>query len=190
MAKKKPNEDRDRLAASLAASLPDSGGGYQVSSAFSAPERRRFLGTWAIAEHTVEGRPYVEAFAAHALRGAAQGDGERGAPALLDPVYAAVYDFRDSICVKKVQVSGIAELPGGRAEYSYRMSVAISWELGRGFLIVRPELGYQSTSLDGKPAAVKELARSGESARINYRFEGEQLVLEEGSDFKRLTREG
>jgi hypothetical protein len=178
MARKKATEDLDKLAASLFASLPDSGGGYEVSSAFAAAERRRFLGAWAISEHTVDGRPYVEAFAASALRGLP----------LLEPSYASIYDFRDSLCVKKVLISGFIELPEGRAEYAYRMSVAISWVIGRGFLLVRPELGYQTTTLDGKPAAVKELGAAGEEARIGYRFEGKILVLEEGLDMKHLER--
>ena len=178
MAAKKRNKERDRLASSLASSLPTTGGGYQISSAFSAPLRRRFLGEWVIGEHTVDGRPFIESFALGALRGAA----------LLEPAYASVYDFREALCVKRVRIGGIVELPEGRVEYLYRLSVAISWELGRGFLTVRPELGYQSTSLDGQPAAVKELPTAGESARIAYRFEGETLVLEEGADLKRLTR--
>lgn len=178
MATKKTSDDRDRLAASLAASLPDSGGGYEVSSAFSFPERRRLLGTWAIALHSVDGRPYVEAFAERALRGAV----------LVDPSYESTYDFREAICVKKVRIDGFVDLPEGKTEYAYRLSMALSWELGRGFLTVRPELGYQSTSLGGAPAAVKELPAAGERIRIGYRFESAQLLLEEGSDFKRLDR--
>ncbi len=165
--------------ATLAASLPDAGGAYRLSSASSDAERRRFLGSWTMAEHTVDGLPYVESFAATALRGAA----------LLEPSYASVYEFRDSLCVKRVMIGGFLELDGGRAEYSYRMSVAISWELGPGLLLARPELGYQSTSIDGKPAAVKELGAAAGEMRIGYRFEGAFLVLEEGLDFKRLSRE-
>jgi hypothetical protein len=180
MAKKKDrgSESLGKLANSIAASLPDSGGEYQLSTAFSAPERRRFLGPWAIALHTVGGRPYVEAFAERALRDAA----------LIDPTYRATYDFRESLCVKKLRISGLVDLPEGRTEYDYRMSMAISWELGRGFLLVRPELGYQSTSLGGAPAAVKEFDSSGDSIKILYRFEDASLILEEGSDFKRLDR--
>jgi hypothetical protein len=180
MAKRKISEERDRLAASLASSLRGQGGDYQVSSAFSAPERRRFLGLWSIAEHLVEGRDYLEIFAATAIRGAA----------LAEPSYLCSYDFREAVCVKRVRIEGIAELPEGRTQYSYRMSVAISWSIGRGCIFVRPELGYQSTSLGGKSAAVKELAAQGESSRIAYRFQGEDLVLEEGTDLKRLIRGG
>jgi hypothetical protein len=182
MAARKRNKERDRLATSLAsslgASLPDAGGSYEVSSAFILPERRRFIGTWAIAEHTVGGQPYIESFAASALRGAA----------LLDPSYASLYDFREALCVKRVMIGGLVDLPEGRVEFSYRMSAAVSWELERGFIVVRPELAYQSTSLDGRPAAVKELASSGEPTRIAYRFEREGLLLEEGADLKFLTR--
>jgi hypothetical protein len=178
MAKKKASDERDRLAASLAASLPGSGADYQVSAAFSVPERRRFLGHWSVAEHRVDGKPYLESFAATALRNAA----------LIDPSYESIYDFRESLCVKKVRICGLAELPEGRLEYSYGMSVAISWELGPGFLVVRPELGYQLTSLDGQPAAIRELASFGDRIRIRYRFDGELLVLEEGQDVKQLKR--
>jgi hypothetical protein len=187
MGKKRGTIDRDRLIASLAASLPEAdpgsgpgpGGGYQMTAAFSDPERRRFLGAWAIAEHRVEGQPYLDNFVATTLRGAS----------LLEGVYASTYEFRESICVKRVMIGGLLELPEGRVEYSYRMSVAISWELGPGFLLVRPELGYQTSSLAGKPAAVKELSSPSADLRINYRFEGKQLLLEEGGDFKRLSRE-
>jgi hypothetical protein len=182
MAARKRNKERDRLATSLAsslgASLPDSGGSYEVSSAFVLPERRRFLGTWVIAEHTVEGLPYIDSFAASILRGAS----------LAEPSYASLYDFREALCVKRVMIRGLVELPEGRAEFSYRMSAAVSWELERGFLVVRPELAYQSTSLDGKPAAVKELSFSGEPTRLAYRFERGGLLLEEGADLKFLTR--
>ena len=173
-------EERDRLAASLASSLGGKGGGYQVSSAFSLPERRRFLGLWSVVEHEVEGRDYLDIFAATALRGAA----------LEDPAYICSYDFRDSVCVKRVRIDGAADLGGGKAEFSYRLSIAISWEIGKGVLVVRPELGYQSTSLGGKPAAVGELAAQGEATRIAYRFEDGSLFLEEGGDRKRLVRGG
>ena len=179
MAARKRNKERDRLAFSLASSLPDSGGGYEISAAFTAPERRRILGEWTIAEHLVDGVPYIELFSRTAVRDAA----------LLDGVYISIYDFREYVCVKRVRIRGLVELAGGRVEYLYSMSLAISWELGRGYLTVRPELGYQSTSLDGKMAAVKELPSSGERTRVGYRFEGEALVLEDGADFKRLTRE-
>ncbi len=178
MAKKKATGGRDALAASLLASLPDSGGGYEVSSMFSAPERRRILGTWKVTEHRVDGKPFVESFAASALRGVV----------LADPVYRAVYDFRESLCVKVVEVNGVVDLAEGRTEYAYRMSMAISWELGRGFLNVRPELGYQTTTLGGKPAAVKEFGSTGDGIKISYRFEGGDLILEEGQDSKRLAR--
>jgi hypothetical protein len=182
MAVRKRNKERDRLASSLVsslgASLPDSGGSYEVSSAFTVPERRRFLGTWAIAEHTVDGQPYIDTFAASVLRGAP----------LFEPSYASIYDFREAICVKRVMIQGLVELPEGRAEFSYRLSAAVSWELERGFLVVRPELAYQSTSLDGKSAAVRELPSSGERTRIAYRFERGGILLEEGADVKFLTR--
>jgi hypothetical protein len=182
MAARKRNKERDRLASSLVsslgASLPDSGGSYEVSSAFLLPERRRFLGAWAIAEHTVDGLPYIDSFAASVLRGAA----------LLEPSYASLYDFREAVCVKRVMIQGLVDLPEGRVSFSYRMSAAVTWELERGLLVVRPELAYQSTSLGGKPASLKELSSSGERTRIAYRFERGGVFLEEGPDLKFLTR--
>ena len=178
MAKNRIPDERDRLVASLADSLPNSGGDYQVSSAFSSSARRRFLGVWTVVEHTVDGQAFVESFAASALHGAT----------LMEPSYSATYDFREAICVKHMRVNGLIDLEDGRTEYSYRMSVAISWELGRGSLTVRPELGYQTTSLGGKPAAVKEFGSSGEKNRIRCRFDGEFLILEEAQDVKRLKR--
>ena len=178
MARSDRKEELGRLAASLAAAMPDSEGEYRVSSALSDHERRRFLGVWTVSEHTVDGRPYVERFAASALRGAE----------LRDPSYGAVYDFRGSLCVKRVRIDGIVDMPEGRVRFAYSMGVAISWELGPGCLYAKSEMGYQATSLGGVPAAVKELATSGGASRIAYRFEGETLVLEEGTDIKRLGR--
>lgn len=178
MAVNKGKKEKDRLAASLATNLPDSGGGYMVSAAFLAPEQRRLVGLWSVSDHLVEGRPYLEHFAENALRGAV----------LVEPVYTAFYEFKPSICVKRVEISGLVEVESGRSDYSFRMSVAISWDLGRGFILVKPELGYQTSSLGGVPAAVRELAASGDESRIAYRFEDGVLVLEEGSDLKRLHK--
>lgn len=178
MAKKDRKEGLDRLAASIAAAMPDSEGEYRVSEALAEHERRRFLGIWQVSEHTVDGRPYVERFAASALRGVD----------LREPAYAAVYDFREALCLKRVRIGGRVDAEGGPVGYAYSMGVAISWELGPGCIYVRPELGYQASSLGGDPAAVRELGASGEAARIAYRFEGEHLFLEEGADLKRLER--
>ncbi len=181
MAARKRSKDRERMAAEIASSLaalPEGEGGYELSAAFSTPERRRISGLWTVVEHRAGGRPYVEAFAEKALRGAPL----RGAS------YACAFDFRESVCVKRARISGIAELPDGPVDYLFAMSVAISWELGRGCLLVRPEMGYQTTSLGGAPAAVKELAASGALSRVAYRFEEGRLVLEEEDDLKLLER--
>ena len=181
MAARKGNKDRERIASEVGASLAelqDSGADYGLSSAFSEPERRRLLGPWEVLDHSVGGKPYVEDFARRFLPGGT----------LRDPSYECAYDFCGGICVKRLRVSGVAELPDGPAEYLCATGLALSWELGRGCILARAELGYRSVYLDGAPASVQELSLPGSVCRISYRLEGGLLVLEEGDDAKRLGR--
>jgi hypothetical protein len=171
--------ERERIAASIAKDLPPDGGSYSLSSATAAPLRRALRGAWGVVFHEVQGEPFVDRFAARGLKGIALGDLS----------YVAVYDFKESLCVKRVDIDGVAELEDGGASYRYRQRLALSWDLeGPERLRVRPELGYQHTSLDEVPAAVKELEEAGSDLVILFRFEGDELVLEEGDDVKRLRR--
>lgn len=179
MASKNKNKPETRISPALARALGSGDGGYELSSAFSGPEQRRFHGDWEVVEHRVEGRPFLEAFRARTVK----------ALVLEAASYRAFYAFKEGLCVKRVSVDGPLDLPEGELAYSYRMGVASSWAiLPGGFLRVRPELGYHSSFLGESPAAAGELAAAGEDIIIRYLFEDEDLVLEEGSDVKRLRR--
>ena len=171
--------ERERIAESIARDLPPDAGGYSLSSATAVPLRRNLRGLWGVIAHEVGGEPYVERLASRSLKGAE----------LVDIAYSAQYEFKESICLKRMDVDGRAELPEGSVAYSFRQRLALSWDLeGPERLRVRPEMGYQYTSLDEAPAAVKEMEAAGDDLVILFRIEGDELVLEEGDDIKRLRR--
>jgi hypothetical protein len=69
------------------------------------------------------------------------------------------------------------------------MGMALSWELGPGgTLWLMPEIGYINSSIDGSPVASRELGEGAAPITVRYGFEGEELVIEEGGDVKRLRR--
>ncbi len=152
---------------------------YSLSAAAADPLRRRLRGSWTVVEHTVAGEPFLDRYAARALKGGTLAGGE----------YRSEYEFRDGLCLKLVEIVGVLATEDAEAEYGYRLRVVSSWDLdGADCLAVAPVLGYQMTSLGGQMAAVKELDEAGEAVYVSFRFDGEALVLEEGEDFKRLER--
>lgn len=152
---------------------------YSLSAAAADPIRRRLRGSWRVVEHTVGGEPFLDRYAARAVKGGT----------LLGGEYWCEYEFRDGLCLKLVEIVGILSTEDAEAEYGYRLRVVSSWDLdGADTLAVAPVLGYQYTSLGGLPAAVKELDEPSEPVFVSFRFDGEALVLEEGDDFKRLER--
>jgi hypothetical protein len=127
----------------------------------------------------VDGEDWLAGFARTAVKGQAL----RGAAA------ESRYRFHERICVKRTKVEGLVDLPEGTLSYSFSLGLALGWELAPGGRIrARAELGYVTTSLGGEPAATRELKDQGEDLSISYRFEGGDLVLEEGGDLKRLRR--
>lgn len=180
MGNKAKDKVETRISPALARALGSGDGGYELSSAFSGPEQKRFLGDWEVVEHRVEGRPYLEGFRARTIKSLVVSESS----------YLALYSFKEGICVKRVSIDGPLDLPEGELSYSYRMGVASTWGILPGsFLRVHPELGYHSSFLGESPAASGELSISGEEDLIiRYRFEGADLLLEEGSDVKRLRR--
>lgn len=156
-------------------------GGYEISSALATPARRKLMGSWEVREHHVAGIPYPEVFATQQLKGIKLRDG----------VYQASYEFREWLCIKKVAIDGILPSEEEDLHYEYRLTVALSWRPGPGkTLVVRPEIGYQLTLIDGQPLACKDLPVSGEEIRLSWRIEEGELVLEEGDDKKLLRRVG
>ena len=174
-----PSDDLLRVAGSLKSRSGAEGRGiYEISSALAMPSRRRLIGLWRVEEHLIGERPYLEVFIAQQLRGMG----------LLDGIYAASYDFREFLCIKKVSIDGLLPTEDGDVNYEYRLTIALSWRPSQGrSLVVKPEIGYQMTMLGGKPLACKDLPASGEEQRISWRMEGKDLILEEGDD-RRLLR--
>jgi len=171
--------ERERIAASIARDLPPDSGGYSLSSATSVPLSRALRGVWGVVSHEVGGESFIDRYASRSLKGME----------LQDIEYRAEYDFKDALCIKRVEIDGRAELPEGSADYRFRQRLALSWDLeGPERLRVRPEMGYQYTSFDNVPAAVKELEATGDDLVILFRLEGDELILEEGDDLKRLRR--
>jgi hypothetical protein len=174
--KSKADEARSRIDALVE---PGRRGGYFLSSAAADPLKRRLRGKWRVRDHFQAGEPYLERFAARALKGV-RIDGAS---------YLAEYEFREGICLKRVEINGAVAAGDSAAEYRYRLRVASSWDLdGAAALAIRPELGYQCTELGGETAAVKDLDDPVDPVSVSFRFEGDALVLEEGDDVKRLER--
>jgi hypothetical protein len=180
MAKRSEKRDvRERITQKLGDSAQGPGAGYSVSTAVSEPLKRKLRGRWMIREHLVGEEEYLARFVSRALRGMEIEGGE----------YTAEYEFRESICLKRVEIRATILGEEANSEYYYRLRVASIWDLeGAGFLSIRPEMGYQCTELGGEPAAVKDLDEPPEPVIVAFRFEGDSLVLEEGDDYKRLER--
>lgn len=178
MTSKKTDDRLNALARSIGLSLGDATlsepGTYEYTASHGNPEKRDLTGRWRVESHYVDGIPYAEAYAARRF--------PDGQPEGLE--YESEYEFHAHHCVKRVRVT--ARLPSG--DYEYRLTVALSWRLRGNRLVVQPLIGYQSVSLDGKPAAIQELP--GDSAPISIAVErdGERLVLVDGADVKRLCR--
>ncbi len=177
--KNRAPRDRLRIARAINEMLPEGEGGYEASSAFTAREAKRLLGTWEVSEHLSDGMDIARVLAARVLRGRE----------LRDPVYSARYRFSEGTCVKRAVLEGLLDGDGEAASCRYRMSSVLSWTVEPGGrLRAAVELGYQITELDGRPAAVREAPEFPPEIRLAYSFDGPDLVLEEGSDRIRLRR--
>jgi hypothetical protein len=173
--------ERDSLFASLASTLgtvdaAGEGGAYSTSTAFGSSIRRRLLGSWTVAEHKVGEEDYLAYFMRSSLKGMA----------LEEAAYTASFVFKETVCLKKVEVSG--KFPSDGTSYAYRMRMAMDWKVDlRGVMTVCPELGYQYAEAGGEPAAVRDF-RAAEPIKVSFSFEGDDLLLSEGDDRKRLRR--
>lgn len=174
--KNKLTEMTNLIAGSLASS--NKSGNYEYSASFLAPKARIIPGLWKVVEHTVDGESYAQAFCAATLRGIETEN----------ICYEATYEFTQNLCVKRVIIYGDLLLENRRTSYDYRMNLALSWEFKGDGLAVLPVLGYQYTSLDGQPAAVKDLPPANGWLALSIRFEDEYMFLEDGSDIKKLQR--
>jgi len=176
--KNKLSEMTDMIAGSLDFSKPETPSNYEYSASYFSSKEKQILGSWKVLDHDVDGVPYPEVFCAGTFRDIRTENVS----------YEATYEFSQNICVKRVLIYGSLDISDKQTGFDFRMSVALSWDLKGGTLNVRPVLGYQYTSIDGKPAAVKELPPTDASIHLNFRFEDENLILEDGVDIKKLGR--
>lgn len=153
-------------------------GGYAYSSSLTTPRAKQLCGLWRVIEHADDGVPYAEVFARSTFRGAEHGP--------LD--YDASYEFTGNLCVKRVMLHGTVSSEGRNADFEYRMSAVLTWEIGPDVISARPVLGYQITSIDGVPSSVRELPNSVAGIIIQYELDGDSLTLVDGTDVKRLAR--
>jgi len=182
MSTKKPrnklSEMTDLIAGSLDFSNAENSSNYEYSAAYFTSKEKQIIGLWKVIEHTVDGVPYSEVFCANTFRDInAENVG-----------YEATYEFSQNLCVKRVLLYGDLDISGKKTSFDFRMNVALAWELKPGALSVRPVLGYQYTSIDGKPAAVKDLPPTDAWISMPFRFEEEFMILEDGNDVKKLGR--
>ena len=172
---------RKNLSPVLQQVLGSGGGEYEPSFAFAEHELRRLLGGWTVTQHEIGGQSYLDLFRA------------RQAPTLMpdSATYTAVYIFKRQLCLKRVRIEGFLERDGTGLDFLYTMAVALSWEVGApGQLRAVPEIGYQSSRIGGAPAGVSELSLAAAAQiSIAYRFEGDDLIFQEGEDSKRLRRD-
>jgi hypothetical protein len=152
--------------------------GYEYSSSCIIPLARHLQGTWKIIEHTVGGIPYIDRFCAATFKDTVPDN----------LVYEATYEFQHNLCVKRVSITGMVNLGGTPSSYEYRMSAVLICEMKRSVLHALPVQGYQITSINGKPVAVKELPPSTDRITISFHFDDEALVLVDGDDRKRLVK--
>ncbi|HUX13806.1 MAG TPA: hypothetical protein VMW87_12315 [Spirochaetia bacterium] len=177
----KNRNDADRIRKDLLSavgnSLGSGTGGYSLSSSVTDPQRKKLFGLWRVEEHLVGESDYIEHFSRSTLNGRP----------LLNPQYLAEYEFRPAVCLKRVDIIGILDIEGREVPYSYRMRLALTWEIGSGVLKVQPELGYQYSSVDGVASTVRDFYSSPPVAVV-FVLKDQSLVLEEGGDRKILRR--
>lgn len=176
--KNKLTQMTDMISGALESTNTPSGANYQYSAAFTVPKAKQIVGIWKVIEHTVDGVPYTEAYAAATFKGLQ----------LNNINYSATYEFSQNLCIKKVSIYGELDISSTISIYEYRMNVVLTWELKPGNIQVLPVLGYQYSCLDGKPAAVKDLPPTTTPLNLTVRFENEFMILEDGTDIKKLGR--
>jgi hypothetical protein len=185
MSSKRPNNQLELLTSLITESLDtiagDDGGKrreYGFTSAYAQTAARSFNGTWTVVEHTVAGVPFAENFVNDSMGGAQ----------VSNLAYEASYEFSGAICIKRMAISGEIEEEAGRSQYEYRMNLVLNREIRGETLAVKPLIGYQYTLIDGQPTAIRDLPRQTEWITSAFRFEGDALILECGSDLKKLRR--
>ena len=170
----------ETISTSLEDLLVTGNGDYEFSTSYGGSKARILTGRWKVNEHTVNGIPYARKFAESKF-----GDAEHS-----EPVYESTFEFIKNVCIKRVML--YTEIESGDAHkkihYDYRMSLVFIFELHKESISVLPVLGYQTVSIDNEPGAVKELASSNEWLPFGIKFEKDSIILEDGTDIKKLGR--
>lgn len=183
MSTKKNGHKLSEMTGTISASLGkadanEADSSYAYSASFYQPRARHIEGRWAVLEHTVDGVPYTETFASSTFGGTEHGE----------LTYDAIYEFSDTLCLKRVMITCEITAAEKKSTYEYRMNVALTWEIGNAKICVKPVLGYQYSCLDGTPIAVHELPPSNSRIDISVHFENGFMILEDGTDIKKLGR--
>jgi hypothetical protein len=170
----------DTISASLEDLLVTGNGDYEFSTSYGGSKARLLTGLWKVNEHTVDGIPYARKFA----------EAKFGDAGHSEPVYESTFEFIKNVCVKRVMIYADLDSGEGRKKlhYDYRMSLVFLFELHKENIRVLPILGYQSVSIDNEPGAVKELNPSNSWLPFGIKFEKDAIILEDGTDIKRLER--
>lgn len=178
--KNKLAEMTDAIAGSLNPENSPGQGDYTYSAVYTVPKTKQILGLWQVLEHTVGGVPFLDDHFASTF--ADINAEETG--------YEATYEFTSNFCIKRVFIYGKLELGEETSDYEYRMNVVLSWEVKSSGISVHPVLGYQFSSIDGKPVVVKELPPNNNWLTLAVRTEENYLIIEDGDDRKKLGRIG
>lgn len=174
--KDKLSDITDKLALSLGVSGVDAQSSYEFSSSYTGIKVQDVLGKWKIVSHHYNDEPWQEVFA-------------RGTFKTTEPPelhYEAIYEFMNGVCIKKVLLSTLLPSEEAPLLWEYRMTTVLSWELQGSVLSVHPLIGYQYTSLDGTPSAVRELPADATCTPLEVSIEAGLLYLKDTTDIKIL----
>lgn len=196
----------DILALSINDSLQSTGvsdakGGYEYSATYSGFKSKDITGTWEVAAHTVDGEPWIDMYSNRTFPGCR----------VRDLSYDALYEFHKTHCLKRVVVSCLVEQPQTQKNLSsvidsdaeedtvtddsthiytheFRLTAVLTWDIIGDTLTARPILGYQYTSIDEHPAAVRELPPDIGDIHLTVELNQDELFLVDGTDKKVLRR--
>lgn len=151
---------------------------YEMSSIHSQTKQRSLHGIWEVIDHRIDGRPYTEIYVEESLGGRKAENLE----------YTAQYEFTEHNCIKKTNISGNISDTEGATEFSYSITMALSWKLKGKHLTVRPLIGYQTSVINGKTGGVRELPGSTAAITVEINWEDGNLTLMDGCDVKTLRK--
>ncbi len=148
-------------------------------------EREKLFGKWHVIEHKINDEDYLKLFVRTRFR-----DFE-----LKDGIYEAEYEFKDRVCLKKMEVRGSLiqkEVePAEEIPYYYRVCLTITYQVkDAGILEVILESGYLYYRIGEEIPVIKDLIADGKPSLIDMHYLESNLILEEKAegDYKILAR--